>query len=173
MKIISIIFAAVVALSSVVSAAADLPANEQRSKKVYRFQHQLLPRLAVQSGERFFAELVTGDITRLRAAARQLVDDRFADALIVQGIDEQRFLFTFEVPDATPNCYYAVIEKTETGYRYFTLELALDVSNSGLKCVIGEWPEPNTHRPLGYVKYTDAGSFVDSLNRRRALASTK
>jgi hypothetical protein len=144
-----------------------------RTKKVYAFEHQAIPLLVHEKSGMFLTDLTELNGASLRSLAQEMVDLAFADALKIERIDDARFLLTFEPPTQLPNCYLAVVEKTGTGLRYFTLELTLDIQKTGLKCVIGEWPEKRTHTPLGYVKYTDAKSFIESLDRRRELAAAK
>ncbi len=134
-------------------------------RRIYRFQHRLLPAWTHQKDSSFYEDLRAGRTQRLRDAAEKIIGKEYAAGLKVRAIkDAPMVLIEFPEPMEAPLCYFALIIKTEDGFRYMTLEKTFPHPKSNIKTVVGEW-KPGSHTNWGGREYTDADSFVKEFVR--------
>lgn len=137
--------------------------NEEKSPKGkrYSFEHELLPRATHGTQGGFFDEVQTGSTEKLRAAARKLVGDEFAEAVTVRVVPgASAVLISFPTPLGVPECFHALVIKAGEKYRYVTLERNSVLYGGDIKSMIGEWTEDGSHKTLGGRTYTDSEAFI-------------
>jgi len=134
------------------------------SKKVYYVQHRLIPNWLFSSEGAFFSDMQNGVTSELITATRDIVSQEFANQIVISAIvGQQAVLITFPEPESPPNCFYAIIEKTETGFKYTTYESTIDVTNSGIAGVVGGWDIEGGHQNYGPRGYKKASDFVNDV----------
>jgi len=154
------LLAAALALSG--GARADEPTKEEPSdgRKIYAFQHRLLPRWTHGSKGAFYRDLRAGKKERLIEAAEEFVGKEFAQGIVVRALpDAPQVLIEFPKPDRMPNCYFALVIEKESGFRYVTLELTAP-GDERVKTFVGEWTAEGAHLNFGPRDYTDSDSFL-------------
>lgn len=156
-------FSALLLVGSVVRAADNPPVDEQRAlhNKKYNFQHRVLPKWTHGTNGAFYEDLRKGSSERLISAATEIVSKEFAQHLTVRRLPElQGVLITFQKPVEAPECYFVLIVKQGERYRYYTLEMGVDLFKTGVKSVIGEWVADGSHLNFGPRTYDDEASFI-------------
>lgn len=128
--------------------------------KVYHFEHRLLPGWTYKSQGEFFTDLQKGQWERMKAAAKEIVGQDFADQLVVKTVSDSRVLIGFAKPKEMAECYFVLIVKEGESFRFFTLELTEDLFGDGSKTVVGGWSEDGGHSNFGSRKYDDQHHFL-------------
>lgn len=145
------------------SAAApqELTGDEQ-DKRIYYFEHRFIPKFVHDSEGRFFDDLIHHDGSVLKQAAAKIVGESFAAQLKITTIEPGKAaLITFAPPTRMPQCYYAIVAKTDSGYAYITLEKAMDLAESGtVKAMYCGWSADGVHQNFGPRSYDTAADFV-------------
>lgn len=142
---------------------------DEREQKVYAFEHRLTPRWTHDAEAALYADLRDGRVDQYRAAAREVVDERFADALIVRPFEDlPAVLITFEPPHTPPRCHFAAVVRTADGFRYFTLEKSLGLQE--MNAAFCEWTKDGAHHLLSFTSQISETVFVRLL--RAELASS-
>jgi hypothetical protein len=136
-------------------------------QRVYYFQHRLLPRWTHESEGAFPSDLEKGSTAGLVRVATEIVGREFAAALQVRTLTEPAgALIVFAQPTRVTECYAVAVLRDETGFRYFTLELAEDFLKQGIKTFLCEWTNQAgelSHANHGARSYTDEEHFVADL----------
>jgi hypothetical protein len=162
------ILVSTVAISPSVFGSTNLNPSEEagisRHKKIYTFQHKLIPRLLHETDGRFFTDLKLGKESKLIGIAEKFVDVDFANAIKITAVlEDQAYALTFQTPTQPPECYHALIVKVENDHLYYTLEKGLDFSERGRPSVLCSWTKEGTHQNLGTRKYDDLDSFINDI----------
>lgn len=130
------------------------------AKRIYYFQHRLLPKWTFNSKGEFYQDLKKGDLSQLKSAATEIVNEQFSDSIVVKNLLENNaVLLTFPVPEDTPNCYFVLIQKTNEDYVYKTYEKTIDFGD-GTIGVVGSWTEDGKHHNFGTRRYLSAERFL-------------
>ena len=135
------------------------------SKKVYFFQHQLLPEWTFTSNGNFYNDLVHGGLTKLKAAATEIISKDYADMIKTEVVDNQSaVLITFPQPKGLADCYYILIVKTNDDFAFYTYEKTMSFAqNDPVKGVVGFWSKEGSHGNLGPRTYTAASDFIQDV----------
>ena len=135
------------------------------SKKVYFFQHQLLPEWTFTSNGSFFNDLVQGELTKLKAAATKVVSKDYADMIKTEIVNNQSaVLITFPKPRGMAECYYILIVKNNEDFAFYTYEKTMSFEqNDPVKGVVGMWSKEGSHGNLGPRTYTAASDFIQDV----------
>lgn len=144
------------------SAAKETNQEIPDAKKVYVFQHRLLPDWTFGSDGSFFDDLLRGDVTKLRMAATKLVSEDFANAISTEVVGNQSaVLLTFPKPQYMADCYYILIVKHKEEFAFFTYEKTMIFEkNDPVVGVVGTWSSEGSHGNLGPRTYSAASDFI-------------
>ncbi len=147
------------------TAPAPAPAEDAEdapiSKRIYFFQHKLISKWVFESEGAFYADIKQGNVARLLSAAEDIVAPEYAKGIAITAIqNKEAVLITFPEPDSPPNCYYAIVEKVEDGFKYITYESTLDITDSGFFGVVGGWDSEGGHHNYGPREYRSSADFV-------------
>lgn len=136
------------------------------SKRVYFFQHRLLPEWTFTSDGDFFADLLLGDLTKLRAAATEIVSKDYADMLKTEAVDNQNaVLITFPQPKNLAECFYILIVKKNDDFAFYTYEKTMSFEQDDpVKGVVGIWSKEGSRANLGPRTYTSAADFIQDVH---------
>jgi hypothetical protein len=133
---------------------------DEREQKVYAFEHRLTPRWAHDAEAALYADLRDGRLDQYRAAAREVVDETFAEALSVRPLEDlAAVVITFEPPRTLPRCHFAAIVRVAEGFRYFTLERSMTLGPDSPKAAFCEWTKEGAHRLLTFTNEVSAVEF--------------
>lgn len=144
-----------------------------RERKIYAFEHRVLPRITHNSRGAFYSDLSRGLPPALVDLAVEVVDERFAKSLVVTPTEKPRgVLIAFEAPREMTHCYFAFLTRSGDTCRYFTLEKTLDLGGDGTKTMFCEWNSEGGHRNYGARSYTDSASFLADLDRHLNAPAT-
>lgn len=134
------------------------------SKKVYFFQHKVLPEWTFTTEGRFYTDLLKNDLTKLKQAAMEIVSADYAAELKSKVINKNAVLITFPTPKMFPNCFYVLIKKNQQGFAFYTYEKTMSLGKEDkVKGVVGTWSEEGAHGNLGGRAYTSENDFVDDI----------
>jgi hypothetical protein len=148
------------------NAPVTAPQKTERDSKRYYFEHRLLPSWTLDGNGLFFADLRKGHKDRITTAAGDIVDAEYAKSIKTKNIDSfDAVIITLESPLIPPQCYSVIVAKTESGYRYFTLEFGRDITGIGIKAFVCEWAPGIRHVNLGPVKYVDSENFIQEVGK--------
>jgi hypothetical protein len=154
------------------SSAPSVTPESAKNQEVYAFQHRVLPKWTHRSDGAFYEALQKGVPQQLVATATKMVGENFAKHIAVENTTQpEGVLITFEKPSEVPHCYFAFITKTADGFRYITLEKAMDITEDGTKSVICEWTADGAHRNYGFGKFTDSKTFLENASKRLKLGA--
>jgi len=132
------------------------------SKKVYFFQHNILPEWTFTTDGGFYADLLQGDLSHLRMAATEVISNDYANGISSEVLkDETSILIKFPKPKAMANCFYILIQKSKEGYNFYTYEKTMKFSDDDpVVGVVGRWSPEGSHANLGGRTYVKASDFV-------------
>ncbi|MEN7343044.1 MAG: hypothetical protein AAAFM81_08865 [Pseudomonadota bacterium] len=154
-----------VASSDATEAGAKEASEVPRSRRVYYFQHRMMPQWLFESNGEFFNDMMLGYRMSLRDAAEEVVDADFAGALHVDYNETyDAVLFSFEAPDSPPNCFFVALQRTNDGFRFITYESTIPLDDDVVG-VVGEWRENGNHGNLGPRSYRTLEAFADDMLR--------
>lgn len=142
---------------------------DEREQKVYAFEHRLTPRWTHDAEAGLYGDLREGRLDQYRAAAREVVDGVFAEALSVRPLEDlAAVIITFEPPRTLPRCHFAAIVRVAEGFRYFTLERSMTLGPDSPKAAFCEWTKEGSHRLLTFTNTVGAEEFVRLLRAELA-----
>ncbi|MDX1537117.1 hypothetical protein [Arsukibacterium sp.] len=135
------------------------------SKKVYFFQHRLLPEWTFTSDGNFFNDLLQSDLTKLRAAATKIVSKDYAEMIKTEVVDNQAaVLITFPQPKNMADCFYILIVKKNDDFAFYTYEKTMSFEqNDPVKGIVGIWSKEGSHGNLGPRTYTSSSDFIQDV----------
>ncbi|MBN1905060.1 MAG: hypothetical protein JW927_08185 [Deltaproteobacteria bacterium] len=129
--------------------------------RIYFFQHRLLPGWTFNSDGAFYKDLMSGSVTRVKAAATEMVSHEFAEGISVKTVGESNgVLITFPKPDNVPDCYFVFIRQVDNKFMYITYEKTMNIADEGFAGAVCGWSSEGKHSNYGFQKYTDPDSFV-------------
>lgn len=149
--------------------AASAAAGKALHRNIYQLQHRLIPNWVHKSSGAFYTALVTGDLTRLRSVATELVSAEYAAGIKVTPYPAlQGVLIEYPVPLTAPLCYFAFVHasnKSTSGYEVYTYEKTMNFPGMDPAYgVVGSWSaDGGQHANMGTRSYQDAESFVRDL----------
>jgi hypothetical protein len=136
------------------------------NKKIYFFQHRLMPKWTHKSDGQFLSDLLNGDLSRLRLAAEQIVSVEYANNITVKYTGQSNsILLIFPKPTDFNRCYYVFLSKVDSIFHFITYEKTRDTRNQGFVGVVGSWKADTNHYNYGPRKYSDPDSFLDDAIR--------
>lgn len=135
------------------------------SEKVYFFQHKILPEWTFTTNRKFYADLLEGDLSHLRMAAKEIISSDYAKGVSSEVIkDSGSVLIKFPQPKAMANCFFVLITKTKDEFRFYTYEKTLSFGdNDPVIGVVGSWSSEGVHGNLGPRTYSKASDFVSDV----------
>ncbi|MBR9727551.1 hypothetical protein ACFOD0_04435 [Shewanella intestini] len=140
-----------------VSTIDDIPL----AKRIYFFQHKILPQWLFESNEQFFADLRLGENEQFFETAAKVVNAAFADNINITPLnDRSAFLITFPAPTASPNCYFVLIKKQGGQFRYYTFEKRFELADGDFFAIVGGWDNKGAHANYGPRRYQTEQAFV-------------
>ena len=151
------------------AAASALPQPVPLTRRIYQFQHRLIPGWVHKSSGAFYADLRAGNLDRLREAASEAISPEYAAGIKVTPYPAlDGVLIEYPAPEAPPLCYFAFIHadpKAETGYAIYTYEKTMNFPGMQTQAVgvVGGWSRDGTHSNIGSRPYQDAEAFVRDL----------
>lgn len=161
---------ALVALLLGLSALHAADTTEEQERKIYSFEHHILPKWTHGSKGAFYADLASGHAEQLLQTANELLGPDFGTAIRFRVLSEaEAVLITFPAPTKTPHCFFAAVAKTKDGYRYLTAEKCEDIMNEGLKAALAEWTADGAHHLLGFSKDRSEQWFVRRVGELLAV----
>jgi len=144
--------------------------ESSNTRKIYQFQHKVLPSLTFGSGSQFYENLAKGNMSQIRKSATTFVSAGYANGITTKVISgKNAVLIIFPKPKSVPNCYFALIIKRTSGYAFYTYEKTMKFgSNDNVVGMVGGWLESGTHINMGPRTYMDSTSFVrDVLGNKK------
>jgi hypothetical protein len=145
---------------------ASDPGKAPIERRIYFYQHKLLPNWTFTTDGAFFRDLKNGELARLRSAASEIVSAEYSAKISATNIPQSNaVLITFEEPTTPPACFFALIRETGSKYYYLTYEKTLDISNAGYIGVVGGWSADGSHCNYGSRTYSDRESFISDAIR--------
>lgn len=169
MRVLTILVALILTACSATQQNTTAPKETSQeipdSKKVYVFQHRLLPDWTFSSDGSFFNDLQQGDLTELKMAATKLVSEDFAKAIKTEVFGSQdAVLITFPQPKNMADCYYILIVKNQNEFAFYTYEKTMSFGeNDPVIGVVGTWSSEGRHGNLGPRNYSAASDFVKDV----------
>ena len=148
-------------VSSISTKAEEVPLSE----KVYFFQHNILPEWTFTTDGGFYADLLQGDLSRLKMAAKEVISIDYANGISSEVLkDETSVLIKFPKPKAMANCFYVLIQKSNDGFNFYTYEKTMNFGdNEPVVGVVGSWSPEGSHANLGGRTYVKASDFVADI----------
>ena len=132
-------------------------------RKIYYFEHRLLPELIPTKS--FCNTLMTETPDSIIRMAAAVVGEEFSRNISIRKYSEhQGILLSFPKPVEPLECFFIYIVKNEDGCRYITYEKTRELPGSDAVGAICEWKE-RIHIFTGTRKYDDAESFVNELQK--------
>lgn len=135
------------------------------SKKVYFFQHKVLPEWTFTTEGKFYSDLLKGDLSHLKMAATEVISSNYANGItseVIKGSDA--ILIKFPQPKAMANCFFILITKTETEFNFYTYEKTMSFGDGDpVIGVVGSWSSEGSHGNLGGRTYSEASDFVSDV----------
>jgi hypothetical protein len=129
--------------------------------RIYYFQHRLLPGWTFKSNGAFFKDIMSGDSSKIKAAASKIISPEYAEKISVKPIRESNgVLITFPEPENVPDCYFVLIRQVDNKYMYITYEKTMNIADEGFAGAVCGWSSEGTHSNYGFQKYTDPESFI-------------
>jgi len=148
-----------------ISSSPEKTEEMPTSKKVYFFQHNILPEWTFTTSGEFFADLLQGDLTRLKMAATEVVSNDYANGIsseVIKG--KNSVLLTFPKPKGITNCFFVLIQKSKEGFEFHTYEKTMNFGDDDpVIGVVGRWSPEGDHSNLGGRTYTKASDFVTDI----------
>jgi hypothetical protein len=151
--------------ASQLSPSTENSSNEiPLSKKIYGFQHKLIPKWVFESEGKFFSDIKSGNISKLASAASEVVSPEYAIGVTVTPIEnKEAVLITFPEPEDMAHCYFAIVEKIDSNYRYITYEKTFSFGDSKFVGAVGGWNEHGGHDNYGPRLYKTASEFIKDV----------
>lgn len=139
------------------------------SKKVYFFQHKILPQWTFNSNGNFYTDLVNGNLDGLKSAATEIVSKEFAEQIKTEVFNKDNaVLIKFPEPQAFANCFFVLIQKNDNNYSFLTYEKTIPLGeNDQVKGVVGAWSDEGSHLNLGGRTYTKPSDFVADMLKNK------
>ncbi len=143
-----------------------LSANQPNFRKLYFFQHKLLPRWTHRSRGKFFKALMNQDYRVFNRVANKYLGEEYTSKIKFKKYENLNgVLITFPTPFKSPLCYYVfIMKKGEGNYKYYTYEKTMGFTKGavGAYCC---WTASGRHRTFGIKKYKDAESFIAEFSK--------
>lgn len=135
------------------------------SKKIYFFQHKILPEWTFTTDGKFYADLLKGDLSHLKMAATEVISDDYANGISSEVIkDSGSILIKFPQPKAMANCFFVLITKTKDEFSFYTYEKTMSFGGDDpVIGVVGSWSSEGSHGNLGGRTYSKASDFVSDV----------
>lgn len=133
-------------------------------RRIYQFQHLLIPNWVYETDGAFFADLQHGVIDRLAEAASEMVSEEYSYGLAIVPIEgHDAILIRFPEPKHTPNCYFAIVERLDAGFMYHTYESSFIYRDEGIIGVVGAWDAEGSHLNRGPRGYESEDAFIEDV----------
>ncbi|MBN2527103.1 MAG: hypothetical protein JXR76_11970 [Deltaproteobacteria bacterium] len=133
-------------------------------KRIYLFQHQVLPDWTFQTDGAFLTDLLNHNTQALKETATEVVSAEFARGISVDVVNPAgAALLTFDSPQNTLDCYYVFILGADGEHLFFTYERTADIQGEGFIGEVGMWTQDGIHASFGLRKYADAKSFMGDV----------
>ena len=131
------------------------------SKRIYYLQHKVISKWVFESSGAFFADLQAGNTVRLLSVAERIVTPEYAQGVTVTPVDgKEAVLIRFPEPTSPANCFFALIEKTNDGFSYYTYEKTLNLGEYNVAGVLGGWDQQGQHSNYGPRSYKTFAEFI-------------
>lgn len=138
------------------------------SKKVYFFQHKILPQWTFNSNGNFYTDLINGNLDGLKSAATEIVSKEFAEQIETEVFSKDNaVLITFPKPQAFANCFFVLIKKNDNNYSFLTYEKTIQLGEDDqIKGVVGAWNDEGSHLNLGGRTYKKSSDFAADMLKK-------
>ena len=137
------------------------------SKKVYFFQHRILPEWTFSTGGKFYEDLLKGDLSHLKMTATEVISNDYANGISSEIINSDAILIKFPQPQAMTNCFFILITKAKDEFNFYTYEKTINFgSDDPVIGVVGNWSSDGSHGNLGGRTYSKASDFVSDVLRK-------
>ena len=137
------------------------------SKKVYFFQHKILPEWTFSTDGKFYEDLLKGDLSHLKLAATEVISNDYANGISSEIINSDAILIKFPQPQAMANCFFVLITKAKGKFNFHTYEKTIKFgSDDPVIGVVGSWSSEGNHGNLGGRTYSKASDFVSDVLRK-------
>lgn len=134
------------------------------AKKVYYFQHKLIPQWVFESEGAFFFDLYNRQLEQFMLAAIDLLGEEYASQILVTSLyDNNSILIEFPKPNQFGNCFFALIVKEGDSYSYYTYEKTIKLGNDRIQGFVGGWGVEGGHRNYGPRSYKTSTDFVKDV----------
>jgi hypothetical protein len=135
------------------------------SKKVYFFQHNILPEWTFTTDGGFYEDLLKGDLSRLKMAATEVISNDYANGISSEVLNGGgSVLIKFPQPKAMANCFYVLIQISKDGFNFYTYEKTMSFGGDDpVIGVVGSWSPEGSHANLGGRTYVKASDFVADI----------
>ena len=133
------------------------------SKRVYFFQHKMISKWVFESDGAFYNDLKENNIRSFILNGAQVVGQNYMNEVLVEPIDgKDAVLITFPEPESAANCFYAIVQKTDDDFSYFTYEKTFHFPgiSDGIEGVVGGWGRDGGHLNFGPRAYKTSAEFV-------------
>ena len=137
-------------------------------KKIYFFQHKILPEWTFTTDGKFYADLLEGNLGHLKMAATEVISEEYANGISSEVInDGEAILIKFPKPKAMTNCFFVLILKNKGEYSFFTYEKTMNFGGDDpVIGVVGSWSPEGNHGNLGGRTYSTSSDFVSDVLRK-------
>jgi hypothetical protein len=137
-----------------------------RFRKMYYFQHRVLPHWTYNSNGKFFNAMMKDDYKIFNRSATKLLGEEYASKIKIKKFKEKNaVLITFPEPAKTPLCYFIfIIKQGENSYKFFTYEKTYKITAHTIG-VVGGWTKTKRHQNFGSRKYKDAKNFIEDVEK--------
>ena len=151
--------------------SAEALRKEARQKAVYYFHHTLIPDWIYRHSNEIIEK---GNIDALVTNAREIVDEDFAESLVLHRYPDKRiYILEFEKPQNMNEYFFVAIKMRESGGTYFyALEKGISFFGIGDVSVLFEWRSRGNVSKLGGRNYEDLSSFLQELENGRTVSSS-
>jgi hypothetical protein len=138
------------------------------SKKIYFFQHEILPEWTFTTDGKFYADLLKGDLAHLKMAATEIISNDYANGISSEVInDNGAILIKFPKPKAMTNCFFVLILKNKAEFSFYTYEKTMNFGGDDpVIGVVGSWSPEGNHANLGGRTYSNSSDFVSDILRK-------
>lgn len=149
------------------TANKPLSAEEKVHQNTYYLQHRLIPGWTFESNGTFYYALTTGNFTKMKEVATELISAEYASAITVEHRPEDKgVLITFPKPTEPPLCYYTFLLNEKNKYYCYTYEKTVDLFGDGKGpfAVLASWTQSG-HQNYGGRDFSTADEFVAAVKK--------
>lgn len=146
---------------------APAAASTALTEDIYTLHHKVIPGILFSDkGTLMFDDLFSGRTSTFISMVRGPLGETYASGMKFKSEhhpDYDIVLISFPPPNAEPNCFQAVLVKSDNAFRYITLEAGNEIGGNKSVSFLCEWTPEFAHRNYGPRSYKELDAFRSEL----------